>query len=125
VFDRYKTYKQEAKVMTTPESIKKRFEIILNEFTRLHPWITKDKERLYDIEQKRVLYFRQKGKCAKCGKEMSFAHSSGHHVIAHSDGGHTDDLSKAVLLHEKCHQIIEKQKLKGIQFPFPEMAVQA
>src|SRR3990172_3726923 len=39
VFDRYKTYKQEAKVMTTPESIKKRFEIILNEFTRLHLWI--------------------------------------------------------------------------------------
>jgi len=125
LFNKYKTFKLESKVMTTPESIKKRFEIMLDEFTRLQPWIAKDKERLHDAEQKRTLYFRQKGLCAKCGKVMDFRVSSGHHIVAHSKGGQTDDLSKACLLHEHCHQQIEKQISKGIepQLPFSNSAM--
>lgn len=109
LFNRYKTYKIEAKIMTTGESIKKRFEIILEEFKRLNPYIQKDKERLHDIEQKRILFFRQKGLCAECHKPMDFKNTSSHHVIAHSKGGKTDDLDKAQLLHEACHRKVEKR----------------
>lgn len=112
-FDLYKSYKNAAKLMTTRESIKKRVDILLKEYNRLHPTITKDPKRLYDTEQKRTLYFRQKGKCAWCGRTMSFSFTSGHHIFAHAEGGVTDDLSKAVLLHENCHKQVEKQISKG------------
>ena len=120
LFEKYRQYKQEAKVMTTSESIRKRFDIVLEDFNRLHPFIRKDSSRLYDIEQKRILYFRQKGLCALCNKFMNFTSSSGHHVVAHFEGGKTDDLSKAVLLHEGCHRRIEKDKKEGIQYQFPQ-----
>jgi hypothetical protein len=107
LFVQYKKYKEESKILTTSESLKKRLEIMLSEFNRLHPIIIKDSKRLHDAEQKRILYFRQGGLCAECGKEMVFDKSSAHHVVAHSKGGRTDDLSKSVLLHEKCHQKLE------------------
>jgi len=113
LFDKYKTYKLEAKVMTTPDSIRKRFDIMLDEYNRLHPLIIKDPKRLFDVEQKRNLYFRQKGRCPWCGRRMSFSYSSGHHILAHAKGGKTDDLSKAILLHENCHKQVEKQISKG------------
>lgn len=113
LFDLYKSYKNAAKLMTTPESIRKRFEIMLSEYNRWHPIIMKDPKRLFDTEQKRILYFRQKGLCGLCGKKMSFSFSSGHHIYPHSKGGKTDDLSKAVLLHEHCHKHVEKQVNKG------------
>ena len=113
LFDKYKTYKLEAKVMTTPDSIRKRFDIMLDEYNRLHTIIMKDPKRLFDVEQKRTLYFRQKGLCPWCGRNMSFNYTSGHHIFAHFKGGKTDDLSKAVLLHENCHRQVEKQVGKG------------
>ena len=115
LFDLYKTYKLEAKVMTTSDSIRKRFDIMLSEYNRLHPIIMKDPKRLFDVEQKRTLYFRQQGQCAYCGRKMSFSLSSGHHILQHSEGGKTADLSKAVLLHENCHKYVEKQVSKGKQ----------
>lgn len=120
LFEKYRQYKLEAKVMTTSESIRKRFNIVLEDFNRLHPFIRKDPSRLYDIEQKRILYFRQKGLCALCNKSMNFTSSSGHHVVAHFEGGKTDDLSKAVLLHHKCHRKVEKDKKEGIHTEFPQ-----
>lgn len=112
-FDKYKAYKLEAKKMTTPDSIRKRFDIMLEEYNRLHPIIIKDPQRLFDVEQKRTLYFRQKGLCPWCRRKMGFNYSSGHHIFAHSEGGKTEDLSKAVLLHENCHRQVEKQISKG------------
>ena len=47
--------------------------------------------------------------------KMSFSLSSGHHILQHSEGGKTADLSKAVLLHENCHKYVEKQVSKGKQ----------
>lgn len=120
LFDKYRQYKLEAKIMTTSESIRKRFDIVIDEFNRLHTFIKKDPSRLHDIEQKRILYFRQKGLCAFCSKPMNFTSSSGHHVVAHSEGGITDDLSKAVLLHHRCHRRVEKDKIEGIQYKFPQ-----
>lgn len=115
LFDLYKTYKLAAKVMTTSDSISTRFDIMLKEYNRLHPIIMKDPKRLFDTEQKRTLYFRQKGLCAWCGRNMSFSFTSGHHIFAHSKGGVTDDLSKAVLLHENCHRQVEKRVNRGEQ----------
>ncbi len=113
VFNTYKQYKQESKILTSGSSLRNRLNIMLEEFNRLHPYITKDPNRLHDAEQKRILYFRQKGLCAECGKEMSFKLTSSHHGIAHRKGGRTDDLENAVLLHEKCHQKLE-EKLKKL-----------
>lgn len=113
LFDEYRNYKIESKIMTTPDSVKKRFDIMLREYNRMYPFITKDSQRLFDIEQKRIMYFRQKGLCGYCGKKMLFRVSSGHHIVAHNEGGSSRDLEKAVLLHETCHQHVERQINKG------------
>jgi hypothetical protein len=115
VFIKYKSYKEESKILTTPDSISKRLDIMLSEFNRLHPFIQKDEKRLHDNEQKRILYFRQKGLCAECGKVMSFHGSSGHHGIAHCEGAKTNDLSHAKLMHEKYHEKLERRKAKERQ----------
>jgi hypothetical protein len=112
LFNEYKIYKQEAKVQTTAESIEKRFDMVLKEYNRIKPFIIKDKKRLFDEDQKRTLYFRQKGLCAECDKPLKFEISSAHHGVAHSAGGKTDDLENAKLLHEKCHRMLEN-KLKS------------
>lgn len=112
MFNIYRNYKQEAKILTTGVSLKNRLQIILTEFNRMNSIILKDPIRLHDAEQKRILYFRQKGLCSECGKEMHFDATSSHHGIAHSAGGQTDDLKHAVLLHEKCHRRLEKRNLK-------------
>lgn len=112
LFDDYKTFKHQSKIQTTPDSLRVRFNIILKEYNRMHPLIIKDEKRLHDVEQKRILYFRQKGLCKECGKEMDFNVTSSHHVVAHSNGGRTDDLEKAILVHEKCHKKIEKRLKK-------------
>lgn len=114
-FEKYKRYKQEAKAMTTPESIKNRIDILVEEFDRLHGIIIKDPERLHDTEQKRILFFKQQGLCAHCHKPLDFKNSTSHHVIAHSKGGRTNDLEKAVLLHDKCHSNIEASLRKNKQ----------
>jgi hypothetical protein len=109
LFADYKTYKQEAKILTTSESIEKRFQIVLREYERIKPFILKDPKRLFDVEEKRQLYFRQKGLCCECGKPMKFDVTSAHHGIAHSKGGVTSELEHARLLHAKCHQRVEKR----------------
>ena len=82
---------------------------MLEEFSRIAPVVLKDPTRRHDIEQKRALYFRQKGKCHYCGKELNFHSSSTHHRRAHAKGGSTKDLDNAVLVHEKCHKRLEKE----------------
>jgi hypothetical protein len=111
LFREYQTYKLEAKVATSPESIKNRFDIILSEFSRIKPFIEKDPTRYYDEEQKRTLFFSQNGLCTYCGKPMNFKQSTADHIIRHSEGGKTD-LSIAQLVHNKCHEEIEKKRDK-------------
>jgi hypothetical protein len=108
-FSIYKRYKEQSKVMTTSESFKDRLVIMLEEFNRLSPIILADKKRLHDIEQKRILFFRQQGICPECGKGLEFKTASAHHEIAHSSGGKTDDLTHAKLVHVSCHEKIEKR----------------
>ena len=110
LFFEYKKYKEEARKATSSDSIEYRFNFLLKEFKRLHPFITKDKKRLHNSEQKRTLYFIQKGICTVCKKELKYKDASSHHIIPHSKGGSTDDLSNADLLHEICHKKIERSK---------------
>lgn len=112
LFDKYKKYKQEARKATSPDSIKYRFEFVLEEFNRLNPFIKKDKKRLHDTSQKRTLFFRQKGLCPKCKKRLDFRFTSSDHKIAHFKGGKTDSLKEAQLLHESCHRRLEKRRKK-------------
>jgi 5-methylcytosine-specific restriction endonuclease McrA len=109
LFKQYKSYKEEARKATSSDSIISRIKFLRKEFQRLYPFIEKDKVRLHDIEQKRILYFRQKGICPECKKKFKFEEGSSHHVIAHSKGGRTKNLDKSVLLHEKCHEKLEKK----------------
>lgn len=113
IFNKYKTYKLEAKVMTTPDSIKNRLDIILGEFTRLGSFIAKDPKRFHDEEEKRVLYFRQKGLCLVCEGPINFRESSADHIVLHSKGGKTSDIKNAQLLHDKCHKKLEKARKKS------------
>lgn len=110
IFKKYKAYKEGARQATSPESLKTRFEFLLEEFKRIQPYIQKDKKRLHDTEQKRTLYFRQKGICPECKKKFKFKEGTADHIIAHSEGGKTDDLEHAQLLHEKCHTKLEKRR---------------
>lgn len=114
-FNTYKRYKEESKVMTTPDSFKNRLNIMISEFDRLNPIIHADKKRLHDIEQKRILFFRQQGICPECKKPLEFKNSSAHHEIAHSAGGRTSDLDHAILVHHRCHELIEKRLKKKQQ----------
>ncbi|TMI67874.1 MAG: DUF262 domain-containing protein [Bacteroidetes bacterium] len=112
LFSTYRRFKEQSKVLTTSDSLRTRLEIMVEEFNRMHPMIIKDKKRLHDAEQKRIMYFRQKGICSECKNDMKFSLTSAHHVIAHSAGGNTDDLDHAILLHERCHAKLEKRLLK-------------
>ncbi len=111
-FDTYKKYKEESKVMTTADSFRNRLDIMLSEFERLNPMILADRQRLHDVEQKRVLFFRQQGICPECRKPLEFKTASAHHEIAHAAGGKTDDLDHAQLVHDGCHKSIEKRLKK-------------
>ncbi|OGP67573.1 MAG: hypothetical protein A2W27_09995 [Deltaproteobacteria bacterium RBG_16_44_11] len=111
-FETYKKYKQESKIMTTSDSLRNRLEIMLSEFARLNPMIIADRQRLHDVGQKRILFFRQQGICPECTKPLTFKTASAHHVIPHSAGGRTDDLDHAQLVHDKCHKIIEERLKK-------------
>lgn len=114
-FEMYRKFKQESKILTSGSSLKSRLNIMIEEFDRMHKIIMKDPKRLHDAEQKRILYFRQKGLCKECGKEMTFDASSAHHGIAHRDGGKTDDLENAELLHITCHEKLEKKIRKQLK----------
>ncbi|MEM7086033.1 MAG: DUF262 domain-containing protein [Bacteroidota bacterium] len=111
-FNTYKLYKTESKLMTTPSSFKNRLRIMIGEFDRLYPIITKDPERLHDQDQRRILFFRQKGLCTECGRTLEFKRAESHHEIYHSKGGATSDLSNAVLLHSNCHKRLHKREDK-------------
>jgi len=115
LFKKYKNYKELARKATTSDSLKARFEFLVKEFERMHPFIEKDKKRLHDAEQKRTLFFKQKGICPVCKKELKFEESTSHHIIAHSKGGKTDDLDNAVLVHDKCHKRLEKMNKEGVK----------
>lgn len=114
LFKKYQKYKSEARKATSSDSIKYRFDFFLERYNERFPIIFKDSKRLHDKEQKRILYLRQRGICPECNKIIDFRiDGSAHHIVAYKDGGQTDDLSNAVLLHERCHVNLEKKLIKN------------
>jgi len=112
-FFEYLNYKTEGRKATSADSIEFRFNFIKKRFEKYIPFIQKDPKRLHDIEQKRTLFYKQKGICPECNKQIDFrVDGSAHHILAHKDGGKTDNLENAVLLHERCHAKLEKRILK-------------
>ena len=114
LFDKYLKYKMDARQATSPESLESRFKFMIEEYGRMQPFILKDKKRFHEIEEKRTLFFRQRGKCTFCNKPLDFRRgTSTHHKVPHSQGSKTDNLEGAELLHEKCHKKLEKQIKKS------------
>lgn len=112
LYKKYLKYKTDARQATTPESLESRYQFILEEYKRMCPFLKKDDVRFHDLEQKRRLFFIQKGICPECQKKLQFDSSStGHHILPHSKGGETEDLDNGILLHKKCHEKLER-KLK-------------
>lgn len=112
-FFEYLNYKTEGRKATSADSIEYRFSFLNERFKSYIPYIQKDKKRLHDIEQKRTLFYRQNGICPECKNQIDFrTDGSAHHILAHKDGGITDDLENAVLLHERCHINLERKLLK-------------
>jgi len=118
LFKKYMGYKNLGRQATSEASIRGRLEFILEEFKRICKFKQKDPKRFHDVEEKRILFFRQKGICPECKKEILFGKNiSSDHIKLYSKGGKTSDLSKAQLLHERCHRKLEKRRLKIAKKP--------
>ena len=115
-FKEYMKYKEHARAATSSESIEARFNFIFGEYKRQFPIIHKDRQRLFDIEQKRNMFFRQGGQCTYCNKPLIFKEGSGDHIIAYGDGGPTD-IANGQLLHPKCHEKLERERRNATQAP--------
>ncbi len=116
LFKRYRSYKEEGRKGTSAESIVFRFKFILQEYERQFPIVHKDSKRLFDLEQRRDLFFRQKGLCTYCRKPLMFKEGSADHVIAYGAGGSTDT-ANGQLLHKKCHEKLEEERRQSKTTP--------
>lgn len=59
--------------------------------------------RKFDDKEKRKVLERQKGKCKKCGKEISFEEAEADHITPWSQGGHTT-LDNCQILCKDCNR---------------------
>lgn len=108
-FDNYIQYKIYAKQLTNSASLQGRLNCIRKDFVRIVGPIKKlDKKRFYNKNDKRSMFIKQKGMCPVCDKRMKYPESA-HHIMAYSKGGKTIE-SNGILLHEHCHQKLEKGK---------------
>lgn len=111
VFTNYIQYKIYAKQLTNSASLEGRLICIIKDFERIvGPIKQLDKKRFYTKDDKKIMFIKQKGLCPGCNKRMKYPESA-HHVVPHSKGGKTV-LSNGVLLHERCHAKLEKNKPK-------------
>jgi len=107
MFRKFMNYKQFGRKATLSDSIEKRFNIILSEYKRFHPFKYKDTIRLFNEEQKIRVYFKQRGLCAFCKKPLSFQEAESHHKFDYSKGGRTK-MQNAQMVHHTCHIEIHK-----------------
>jgi len=108
-FDNYIQYKIYAKQLTSSTSLEGRLNCIRKDFERIVGPIKKlDQKRFYTKNDKKSMFIKQKGMCPICNKRMKYPESA-HHILAHSKGGKTIE-SNGILMHERCHQKLEKGK---------------
>jgi len=103
VYERLYKYKVFTRKGITSESFSERFKIIKKEYEdRIGKIKLKDKKRLAAQNQKKLLYFKQKGVCPICKKELLYKDVEADHIQKHETGGKTE-IDNMRLIHHKCH----------------------
>lgn len=86
------------------KSFRERFKIILGKFLEESPSIElKDKTRAFDYGQKLAIYYKDKGICQKCHKEISFDEVEIDHINPWSKAGPTT-VNNGQLLCQECNR---------------------
>lgn len=62
----------------------------------------KDEKRLFDSNEKDIIYHREHGLCEVCGNRVDYQSMQIHHISPHNEGGQTE-LSNGALVHNHCH----------------------
>ncbi len=113
LYDKLMDYKINTRRGIVSESFLERFEIIKKEYVKRVGQIRKkDPQRYANNEQKRELYFKQKGKCSECNKELFYKDVEADHIVKHATGGRTR-IDNLRLIHHKCHEKIHKTDQKS------------
>jgi hypothetical protein len=109
----YEEYKQLRSSGATKENFTRKFELILMEFEKIENLVKKDSQRFPDWGTTLRVYYRDNRICSYCGKLVDFNDISIDHVEQHQKGGSTKDIKNLRLVHKgKCHDALEKQKVK-------------
>ena len=110
LFKKYLAYKQFGRKATVADSIEKRFKIVSSEYKKMFPKIKyKDTIKLFNDEQKVIVYFKQNGLCAICENPLDFSKSEAHHKYERGRGGPTK-IYNAQIVHHKCHVKFHKSR---------------
>jgi len=111
VYERLYKYKVFTRKGITSESFSQRFKIIKEEYERRIGTIRlKDKQRFAAQDQKILLYFKQKGICPICKKDILYKDVEADHIQKHETGGKTE-IDNMRLVHHNCHvQLHNKSK---------------
>lgn len=72
----------------------------------------KDPKRTYNSAEREFIFYRDEGKCHKCGGDVLWKDADIHHKEQHSEGGPTT-LRNGVLIHRECHRDLHAEKSKG------------
>lgn len=93
-----------SKSTTKQSNLKLRYEIILKYFLKQNKVKSLDEKRFFSLQQRRLIFRRDKGKCKICKKNLSFGKSNTqfHHLDKYREGGKTL-LENGVLVCKKCH----------------------
>ena len=72
------------------DSMRKRTGILTRRFLNMNPDIAlKDPKRLFDEDERHVIWTRAGKKCQACGNSISLDEMQADHVVLHSNGGPT------------------------------------
>jgi hypothetical protein len=72
------------------DSMRRRSSILVRRFLKFHPEISlRDAKRLFDEDERTVIWQRAGKKCQKCGNALSLEEMQADHILMHSHGGQT------------------------------------
>jgi len=108
-FKKYMEYKQVGRRAIHEDSIKKRFEIILDEYKKRYHDKIKDERRLFTEAQKRKAFYEQGGRCSLCREELDYDAAECHHHEPYGEGGPTVEENIQVV-HPECHKKLTQER---------------
>jgi hypothetical protein len=84
-------------------SLQTRYEILMNDFLTSHPKLRlRDNERIFNEDQRRAIFLKDKGICRACGQQCEWNDFHTDHIEPHSKGGKTV-LANGQVLCGKCN----------------------